>query len=327
MLCTSGLLSGFAWALLASLAGCVYAIVSQWGALIRTLVPERSTWVKSICAGILLSSGLVLLGSSMNSPGWSPTIILAVGFISWSRALWRRVFVGDTLSQTSEKLGALLVLSAAVVFIYPELSRLFATFQKNSFSTWNISLSAPELSKFPRTLAFSGALLLGAASSLQTPQQRTISSHIFWTIPTAISALVLSLSGWVALQLSPSHSALMGQFHSHSGNNLLTLSPAILFGLVMLGLRPQLHIRNTLRIGRDATHWWQLLGLVAGIIVCLALFSDKTLTILDVGAIISALGGHIIFLKGKNTSVRFAPALSAVASAEPDQPRIQSLQN
>lgn len=327
ILCTNGLLSGFGWALLASLSGCFYAIISQWNKLIRTLLPERSTWIKSIFAGVLLSAGLVLLGSSMSTPHWSPIIILSLGFVSWSRALWRRVFVGDSLSQPGEKIGALLVLLSAAVFLYPELSALPHELKNQNGMSWSLTNTATELSKLPRTLAFLGALLLGGASSLQTPQQRSISSHVFWTIPTAIAALTLSLAGWLALQLTNSHSFVMGEFHSHAENKLYTLSPAALFGLLMLGLRPQLHIRNTLRMGRNATHWWQFLGLTAGIVVCLGLFSSRMLTLFDVAALVGLIAGQMIFLKWQTASVRFVPRLSAVPAPESEQPRVQSLQS
>lgn len=328
VLCSTGYLSGFGWALLASLAGCFFTTLTHWSELIRTPVPELRTWKRAAFAGILLSAGLVALGHSLTFQHPAALNTLALAFIPCSRALWRRLFVGDALTSSGERWGAFLLLISAAVFLTDEAAAVHAALKPARMTLAAGNLDQLFLPELPRTFAFSAALLFGAASSLQNPQNRTISSRTFWTIPTAISAIVLSACGWLAIHIYGSRAIVMGPIETLPVHRLLAFTPAILFGVVMLGMRPQLHIRNSLRIGRDLTHWWQFLGLMCGLAIVLVLDSSASVKNSELLLIVMLFAGQILGLRMSRPVITFAPTLASVPiSAPDDQQALTSNQN
>lgn len=328
VLCSAGYLSGFGWALLASLAGCLFTTLTHWSELIRTPVPELQTWKRAAFAGVLLSAGLVALGHSLTFRHPAAFNILALTFIPCSRALWRRLFVGDALTTSGERWGALLLLVSASVFLTDEAASVQYALQTAGISLSASNLELLVLPELPRTFAFLAALLFGAASSLQNPQNRTISSRTFWTIPTAISAITLSACGWLAIHIYGSRAIVMGPIENLPVHRLLAFTPAMLFGIVMLGMRPQMHIRNSTRIGRELTHWWQFLGLLCGLALVLVLDSAAGVRNTDLLQIVLLLAGQVLSLRMSRPLVTFAPTLASVPISAPDkQQALTSNQN
>lgn len=327
LLCHTGALSAFGWAILANLAGCFYSTLSHWNELIQTFVPESKTWKRALFAGLFLAIGLLSLGQSLASDSWSPINSIALAVVPWSRSLWRRFFVGDAVNQPRERVGAFVVFCAIGLFLFPEFNALIVRLSEQTTHTKIGALLAAQIPPLPRTWAVLSALAFGAASSLQNPQQRTISSQTYWTIPTAVSAIILSAAGWIALHLEGSRDTVVGQFQNLPIHRLFALSPAILFGVVMLALRPQMHIRNSLRIGKESTHWWQTLGLFAGISISFLLVQNVALTHFDLATIIALLLGQYVGLRTRPSAIQFAPALASVPLLEAREPLSSSQQN
>lgn len=322
-----GWLSGFAWALLAALAGCLTSTLLNWNPLMNSFVPERSTWTRAIVAGLFLALALLLQGLSISSPLWSPFVALSFVFIPWARQLWRDVFGIEVLWGFRARISSLLLLSAAGLFLFPEVSKAVGL-QSAGLNFENVVLDLKSATlALPRCLAFLSALLFGAASSLLRPQDRSISSHTFWCIPVAVAAIVLSLSGWVALHVMGDRSTLMGQFHSLPMSRFLAMSPAFLFGAVFLALRPQIQIKNALRGGFEMSSWWQSLGIAAGAALSLMLIAPVQMDITDPLACFVLLLGQFICLRLRQSSVTFAPVLSVLTSPDASLPRTNAQQN
>lgn len=312
VLCSTGYLSGFGWALLASLAGCFFTTLTHWSELIRTPVPELRTWKRAAFSGILLSAGLVAMGHSLTFKHSAALNIIALAFIPCSRALWRRVSIGDALNTAGERWGAILLLISASFFLAEEAAAVYSALQLTGPTLLSGELNQLILPELPRTFAFMAALLFGAASSLQNPQNRTIPSRTFWTIPTAISAITLSACGWLAIHVHDSRAIVMGPIETLPVHRLLAFTPAMLFGVVMLGMRPQIHIRNSLRIGRELTHWWQFLGLMSGLALVLVLDSSSSIMDTDLLQIAILLAGQVLTLRMGRPLIKFAPSLASV---------------
>ncbi|MEN9826293.1 MAG: hypothetical protein RI953_2038 [Pseudomonadota bacterium] len=325
LLCQTGALSGFGWALLASLAGCFYATISQWNELIQTLTPEQATWKRAIIAGFFLAIALFLFGHSMTQKAWNPFDLLSLCFIPLSRTIWRKLFVGDTLQEPIERGSAILMLMAAGLFLFPDLNKILHVLRPDeNKGFYLIPFKDLQGIQLPRSLALLAAMLFGAASSLQRPQDRSISSRTFWTIPTAISAILLSTTGWIALHVLGSRDSVMGNFENFPVHKAVALIPAMLSGVVLLALRPQLHIRNSLRIGRLSTHWWQALGSFTGIAVSLALLDESVITGLDFAALTSLMLGQYFALRQQPPTIQFARPLASVPMLEPEKSLLSS---
>lgn len=325
LLCQTGALSGFGWALLASLSGCFYATISQWNELIQTLTPEQATWKRAILAGFFLALGLFLFGHAMTAKQWTPIVILSICFIPWSRSVWRKLFVGDTFLETTERVSGIVTMIAAGIYLYPEIAALLVSIRPNEADNlFTIPWEQIQGAQLPRFEAFLSAILFGAASSLQRPQDRAISSRTFWTIPTAISAILMSTSGWIALHVAGSRDVIVGEFQNLPVHKLLAIIPAMVSGAVLLALRPQLHIRNSLRIGRQATHWWQALGSFTGIVISLALLNESVISGIDFIAFTSLMLGQYIGLRQRPTNVQFAPPLASVPMLEAEKSLLSS---
>lgn len=326
-LCDSGILTAFGWSIVASLAGCLYSIIFHWSDLIQCRVPEQTTWRKGILAGVLLAAALLLLGHSLEMSDGSPWPALSIAFVPWCRSLWRRIFVGDALYSPKEKFISATMLAAAATFIFPELLAAAEAFRMTAgdASALISKISTLQIST-PRSAAILSALVFGAVSSLQRPQDRTISSRIFWTIPVGAAAILLSSAGWVAMHVSGARMPLLGQFESLATHRLLILAPALLFGVVMLGIRPQSQITNAQLIGKDAVYWWQLLGLAAGILCSLFLLKHPSVFGTDAAALGLLLLGQIFGAFNRQASVRFAPALSSVQIPEGQDPVLTTRQ-
>jgi len=311
-ICQSNALSGFGWALLAALAGCLASTLLGWSALLKTLVPERSTWKKSLVAGLFLALGLVLQGVALGSEGWSPIHAVALAFIPWSRSMWRLVAQIEVFPNVRSRLSALLLMGAAVVYLWPEFAQLAVAAKISSSQL----LLVPALSQFslplPRSFSFLSALCFGAASSLQLAQERSISSLTFWSIPTAIAAITLSFIGWVALQQYETRIAVMGDLELAPMSRLMAVTPAFIFGIMMLALRPRVHIKNSLLIGRDTNNWWQSLGLGAGCSATLLLWHRAQIPNSDLLLFALVLAGQFVGLRLSNNPVTFARTLSLV---------------
>ena len=327
-LCSSGVLTAFGWALVASLAGCLYAIIFQWTDLIQSRIPEQSTWRKGIISGCLLAGGLLVLGHSLQLSGGSPWPALAIAFAPVFRDLWRRLFVGDTLNSRKEKVISLILLGAAFAFIFPEIASMTGLrFQDGKvFSSLSLASAQAQIA-VPRSAALLAAVLLGAASSLQRPQDRSIPSRTFWTIPVGLSAIILSLAGWIAMNTTGARQPVLGNFESLAMHRLLTLSPAFLFGIVMLGIRPHIHIGNAQRIGKDNVYWWQLLGLAAGVLFSLFLLKRPSILGTDALSLGLLLLGQILGAFKRQPNVRFAPALSSVPLSTEQEPILSTQQH
>lgn len=323
-LCYSGVLSGFGWAILVSLAGCFYTTLSQWTELIQTRVPERSTWIKGIAAGVFLSAALFGMGQALSLSDGNPLIALAVAFVPWSRKLWRRLFVGDTLNSSSEKMISLVSLCAAMVFISPEIIDTLANLRAGDPRSPIFALDLSNFPAVPRTTALLAAVLLGAASSLQRPQDRSIPSRTFWSIPVGVSAILLSSCGWIALHVVGARAPVMGDFENLAIHRLLAICPALLFGVVMLGLRPQIQIKNAQQIGRETVYWWQTLGFFGGIILSVFLLNHPIVNQTDAVTMTVLLFGQILGLIYRRPAIRFAPALSSVPVLKDEEPILNS---
>jgi len=323
-LCSSGVLSGFGWAILVSLAGCFYTTLSQWTELIQTRVPERSTWVKGITAGFFVSAALFGLGHALSLSDGNPLIAVAVVFVPWSRQLWRRLFVGDTLNSSNEKMISLVSLCGALVFISPEIVDTLTNLRAGDPSSSIFALNLSNVPELPRTTALLAAVLLGAASSLQRPQDRSIPSSTFWTIPVGVSAILLSSCGWVALHIVGARAPVMGEFENLALHRLLAICPALLFGVVMLGLRPQIQIKNAQQMGRENVYWWQTLGLFGGVIVSVFLLNHPIVNETDAVTFTLLLFGQILGLIYRRPAIRFAPALSSVPELKAEEPLLNS---
>lgn len=325
-ICQSSALSGFGWALLAALAGCLASTIFGWSTLLRTLVPERATWKKSVYAGLLLALGLVLQGQALSTNGWSPIHAVALAFIPWSRTMWRLVAATEVLPHLRSRLSALLMTTAAVVYLWPEFAKLNAA----TVPTASTFLALPDLTQvtlpLPRSLSFLSALCFGAASSLQLAQERSISSLTFWSIPTAVAAITLSLIGWVALQQASTRLELMGNLDFAPMHRLWAVSPAFIFGIMMLALRPRIHIKNSLLVGRETNSWWQSLGLGAGCAITLLFWHNTHLFNADILLCGLVIVGQFVGLRCNNNPVSFAPRLSLVTETD-TPPRQQALQN
>jgi hypothetical protein len=325
-ICQSNALSGFGWALLAALAGCLASTLLGWSSLLKTMIPERSTWKKSIFAGLLLALGLVLQGLALGSNAWSPIHAIALAFIPWSRTMWRLVAGVEVLPHLRSRVSALLMTATAVVYLWPEFATIGAAALQSSVPFRRL----PELTFFteplPRCFSFLSALCFGAASSLQLAQERSISSLTFWSIPTAIAAIALGFVGWIALQQSGARLEVMGNLHLAPMPRLLAVTPAFIFGIMMLALRPRIHIRNSLLVGRETNSWWQSLGLGAGCAAALLLWHDSLLRHNDIFACALIIVGNFVGLRFNNNPVSFAPTLALVTDTGTSQKQ-QAFQN
>ena len=327
LVCNTGTLTGFGWALLASLAGCLFTTLINWSALIQTFIPEQTTWKRALLAGAFLAAAMFVQGLALQTPGWTPLCSLSIAFIPWGRLMWRAVLLSEPFHDARVRLSAMILSVAAVVFLYPDLGTVFSQSQVSiaPAQSWPIfsQLSQP----LPRSLSFIAALLFAAASSLQTAQQRSISSLTFWAIPAAVAAIILSCSGWIALQIFPAHTPVIGLLQNLPTHRLAATSPAFLFGIVMLALRPQIHVKNSLRIGRELNIWWQLLGLGIGCALSLVLLDSVQVEISDVVLFVLLSLGQFIGLRLQQNLVKFAPLLTAVPNPFRDKPQISNPQN
>jgi hypothetical protein len=322
-----GWLSGFAWAILAALAGCITSTVLNWVPLMNTAVPERSTWTRAIAAGFLLALALYFQGLALSSPLWSPFVTLSFIFIPWARQLWRDVFGVEALWGFRARMSSFLLLAAAILFLYPEFLSFAQRRELSLISRDPVRDLQNALLALPRCLSFMSALLFGAASSLLRPQDRSIPSLTFWSIPVAVAAIVLSLSGWLALHVLGERSSFMGQFHALPNPRLMAMTPAFLFGTVFLALRPHIQVKNALRSGFETSSWWQSLGLAAGAALSLMIFAPVQVHMTDPLACFSLLLGQFVCLRLKQSSVTFAPVLSVLTSTDADLPRAHSQGN
>jgi hypothetical protein len=322
----TGALSGFGWALLASLAGCLASTILNWSALLQTLIPERETWKRATVAGLLVAAGLFVQGLALASPGWSPIHSIALAFIPWSRTMWRLVTGSEPLIDFQSRISALAMILAATLFLMPEVLEILRP-GKSIAPQLHLLPGADGFSfALPRCLSLISALLFGGASSLQRAQDRSISSVTFWSIPTAVSAILLSLGGWLALQIMGDRTPVMGHFNANSTHRLVATTPAFLFGILLLAMRPRIHIKNSLRIGRDFNNWWQFLGLSAGCALSLLLLEETLLTGVDLCMFGAVLVGQFIGLRLRQNPVTFAPTLSVVPESNLASPQLSSLQ-
>lgn len=322
----TGALSGFGWALLAALAGCLASTILNWSALLKTLIPERETWKRATLAGLLVASGLFVQGLALASPGWNPFHSIALAFIPWSRTMWRLVRGSEPLPDLPSRLSALAMILAAALFLVPELAQISGA-GKSMAPQLHLLPGTDSFSfALPRCLSLISALLFGGASSLQRAQDRSISSVTFWSIPTAVSAILLSLAGWLALQIMGDRTPVMGNLNVISTHRLVATTPAFLFGVLLLAMRPRIQVKNSLRIGRDFNNWWQFLGLSAGCALSLLLLEGSILTGADVLMFGAVLVGQFIGLRLRQNTVTFAPTLSVVREANPATPQLRSLQ-
>lgn len=242
--------------------------------------------------------------------------------------MWRRLFAGDALTTSGERLGALLLFISALIFLSAEVLAVYSVVRTTGIRQAFGSLDNLELPELPRVFAFFAALLFGAASSLQNPQNRTIASRTFWTIPTAVSAIALSACGWLAIHAYGPRAIILGPIENLPVHRLLAYTPVILFGFVMLGIRPQLQIRNSLSMGRELTHWWQFLGLMCGLSVVVSLDSSATVTEVDLVHIAMLMAGQILSLRTSRPLITFAPTLASVPLSETEKNQVlTSIQN
>jgi hypothetical protein len=322
VLCSSGTLTGFGWAVLVSLSGGFFMAVSQWSALMRSPLPEPVTWRRAIAAGALLSVSLYLLGLALSASPHDPLMLLALSFIPWSRSLWRQAFAGDGFSRSRDRLNSMLTLAAVVVFLYPEWKTLIQQAKLTlipdlpSASVFARVLKLMEFSATaPRSNALLSALLFGAASSLQRPQDRSIPTLIFWTIPAAIAALLLCSAGWVALHLIGNRASVFGYLHDPHISKLWSLAPALLVGVLLFAVRPRLHARAAFRIGRESTQRWQFLGLCSGAVAGLLMLTSAQTGHLDLVLVALLLMAHWLTRSSHNSDqdrIQFAQTLRAV---------------
>lgn len=315
---TSASLTAFGWALIAALSGSIASTVLNWSGLITTLLPERETWKRALLAGLLVSIGLFTMGLAVASPAWTVVCSFSLAFIPWSRSMWRLLWGNETLADTRSRFSSIFMAVAAFLFIWPELTNFLATGRLTSGELMQLPQLLGHGTPLPRCFALLAAFFLGAASSLQRAQDRSISSATFWTIPTAIAAIFLSLSGWVALQLLEERALLLGKLQTSTTHRIILASPSILFGILLLALRPRVHIKNSLLIGRDFNMWWQSLGLTSGIALMLFIISDQAITGLEVALFIIVLAGQCLGLRRPNSPVSFAPTLSLVSESIPE---------
>lgn len=329
LLCQTGHLSGFGWAILTSLAGCSFVIVSQWTRLIQAHVPEPETWRKALFAGVLLAGALLALGQAVSTQElWTPLSAIALVFIPWSRSLWRCLFADETIQRGVEQINSLLLFVAAVLFLFPEL-RFIQDIVRPGVGKVGLDFRVLyPLEHMPRSMTFISCLLFGAASALQNPQQRKISSLTYWAIPSSVAAFLLCATGWLSLNLTNTHRFVLTPTNNPPVHKLFILSPAILFGIVLIALRPPLQIRNVLKLGRDKTRWWQLLGLSLGTLVSFFIFKSMRISILEVLTFITVLVGQFVSLSFDATRIRFAPTLSSVRPPKTlDDPLLNSRQH
>lgn len=118
----------------------------------------------------------------------------------------------------------------------------------------------------------------------------------------------------------------MGHFNANSTHRLVATTPAFLFGILLLAMRPRIHIKNSLRIGRDFNNWWQFLGLSAGCALSLLLLEETLLTGVDLCMFGAVLVGQFIGLRLRQNPVTFAPTLSVVPESNLASPQLSSLQ-
>jgi hypothetical protein len=314
----SASLTAFGWALIAALSGSIASTILNWSGLINTLLPERETWKRALLAGLLVACGLFAMGWAVASHTWTVVCCLSLAFIPWSRSMWRLLWGNEILTDSRSRFYSLFMAVAAFLFIWPELANFFAQGTLMGGEMMQLPQLLSNGTPLPRCFSLLAALFLGAASSLQRAQDRSISSATFWTIPTAIAAIVLSLSGWVALQLLEERTILLGKLQTSTTNRFVLASPSILFGILLLALRPRIHIKNSLLIGRDFNMWWQSLGVTSGVALMLFIISDHAITGLEVALFVIVLSGQCVGLRRASNSVSFAPTLSLVSESLPE---------
>jgi len=95
-------------------------------------------------------------------------------------------------------------------------------------------------------------------------------------------------------------------------SRLMAVTPAFIFGIMMLALRPRVHIKNSLLIGRDTNNWWQSLGLGAGCSATLLLWHRAQIPNSDLLLFALVLAGQFVGLRLSNNPVTFARTLSLV---------------
>ena len=240
--------------------------------------------------------------------------------------MWRLVSGSEPLIDFPSRVSALAMILAATLFLMPELAEILRA-GKSIAPQLHLLPGTDSFSiALPRCLSLISALLFGGASSLQRAQDRSISSVTFWSIPTAVSAILLSLGGWLALQIMGDRTPVMGHFNAISTHRLVATTPAFLFGILLLAMRPRIHIKNSLRIGRDFNNWWQFLGLSAGCALSLLLLEETHLTGADVCMFGAVLVGQFIGLRLRQNPVTFAPTLSVVPESNTAAPQLSSLQ-
>lgn len=327
-ICQTAALSPFGWALFTALSGCLACTILNWSTLLNTPLPERETWKRAILAGVLVAIGLFLLGTAISSPQWSPLNALTIMFVPWSREMWRSVLGTEPIPDTKSRIASLTMILAATLFVWPEMQFFF----KSGAINPNELLSWPQLgfpqAPLPRSLSFLSAICFGAASALQRAQDRSISSATFWTMPTAIAAILLSLAGWLSLQIATERELLIGKLNAtgHANRFFLT-GPALLFGVLLLAIRPRIHIKNALTIGRNSNIWWHSLGLGSGTAVTLLLTSDQSFFIQESLFFTLVLVSQFIATNGRQNSITFAPTLSIVPESGVESVVLSSRQN
>ena len=262
-------LTAFGWATVAALGGTLVYTLSHWNILVNARLPDRKVWQKAIISGALIAFGLWLIGLSIHSHNWTPAAILPLTLIPWAVKLWRVILHKDVFDNSMERITSLFLLLTCVLLVLPDLS------WNTLNSSLNLHLSPLSSSSLiaqvghPRLLSLLGALNIAAASSLMTAQQRKISGFVYWSIPCAVAAVVLSLLGWVVIQIFDSKLIVNALVDTALPARVSHAAPAVIFGIAFLTLRPKIQIRSTLNIGKGKGQWWQQLGLLSGLAVCL----------------------------------------------------------
>jgi hypothetical protein len=253
----------------AALGGTLVYTLTHWTTLVNALLPDRNVWQKSIISGILIASGLWLLGASIHSNHWTPIAILPLTLIPWATKLWRVILHKDVFDSRKEKITSLYLLIACALIAFPELAMHVIQYVLNAQVSKSNPASTLGESSYPRLLSLLSTLSIAAASSLMTTQQRKISGLIYWSIPCAVAAVVLSLFGWAAIQIFDNKLIVNALVETTLPSRASHAAPAIIFGITFLALRPRIQIHNSLRIGKVKSLWWQQLGLLCGFSICL----------------------------------------------------------
>lgn len=309
-------LTAFGWAMLAALGGTLVYTVLHWSTLVNALLPERKIWKKSLIAGSLLALALWLLGASVHSPKWTPAAILPLALIPWAVKLWRVLARADVFDNGKQRLTSLFLLISSVLLVLPDFS-VFPSPLSFAFETTNPATSYDTItSSNPRVLALLSALCIAAASSLSTAQERKFSSFIYWSIPCAIAAVILSLFGWISVQTMGSKNLVTAFVDPALPVRVSHAAPALIFGIALLTIRPKVQIHNTLKLGRGQSLWWQHLGLFTGFSVCLILSQQMRLEDYDFLAAMLLFAGLATESKVRPKSLENYATLTIVEQKE-----------